>query len=187
MSTITIIRDEKRPDTYTLQVRDARLKYKNFKGEGNEMNREGNRTVNLVIDDPEVFQFLLEDGWRFRTPWRDYNNKDLGYAEPFEELADGRVAYPHTQLRVNFDAKRPPKVFLHTSVNPSGMLLTEDNIEELDDAWLKDIKVSVNPSSWSVRGESGKKGYLNVMHCTLVEDDPFAEDYSSDDGDQPEW
>ena len=163
-------------DYYNLKVSGARLIFKNFSGKGSEFNAEGSRNVCMVVDNEQIYDILLKDGWRFRTQKRE----DGSYAEPFEELANGRVAFPYTQLRLNYASQRPPKVYLHTSANRHGDLLNEATVSELDYAYITDAKLLINPSHWEVRGERGTKGYINVMHVT-IEDDPFAADYPADD------
>lgn len=157
---------------YTLQVRGARLRFKNFGGRPTQFVPEGGiRTVNMDVDDPDVFEMLANDDWRFRTPKRP----DGTYADPFEELEDGRISIPHTQLKLNFRSERPPKVYLHNGDDDRrGTLLNEDAVGELDYAYISKANLVVNPYHWESAGGSGTKGYINILHA-YIEEDPFAE------------
>lgn len=165
---------------YILQVRDAKLKYSNFAGKeikknGQIMNREGDRNTCLILDNEEIYEFLAKDGFNIKTAKRE----DGSFYEPFEELPNGTVILPYIKIKVNYDAYRPPKVFLHTSRNRRGALLTENTIDQLDGVPLMEIKLMINPSDWEVNGKTGRTGYINLMHVT-IDDDPFAEDYIDD-------
>lgn len=164
---------------YNLKVTGAKLHFKNFAGREDDHGNSSKR-VSLEIDNEQIYEFLKEDGWRFRTRKRDYDDDSKGYAEPFEELPKGEVAYPMTELKLNYHSERPPKVYLHSSENRRGTLMNETTVGRLDRAYLTDVKLLINPYYWETASGSGTKGYINVMHVTMDDDDPFAGDYEDD-------
>ena len=136
-----------------IEVPNARLRFRNFRGQARQYNEEGDRNFNLVLDEEQKAVFE-EEGFKVRTrPPRDE------YSDP-EYLLQISVSYKN----------RPPKVVMITSGNKTE--LDEETVGELDYAEIENVDVSVRPYHWSMSsGRSGVKGYLNSLYVTLVEDD----------------
>lgn len=166
-------------DKYTVQVEGARLRFKNFSGRPTQFNKDGGiRTVCMDVDNEELYLKMKDDGWRFRTMKRPDGS---GYADAFEEFDNGRVAVPYTELKLNFNSNRPPKVYLHQGEqDKKGTLIPESAIDELDYAYITSAKMVINPSYWESINGSGCKGYINILHA-YIEPDPFMEDDDEDD------
>ena len=70
-----------------LQINDARIIYRNLRGEGSKFNREGDRTFAVVITNQELADELIDRGWNVKIK----EPRDEG-EEPFRYLPD-KVKY----------------------------------------------------------------------------------------------
>ncbi len=148
----------------TISFENAHIIFRNFSGKVSEYNRNGDRTFDVVIDNRELVDKLLEDGWNVkeRTPKKDDS-------DPFF----------HLQVKVAF-GNIPPAIWLVTS--KAKRRLTEETVGELDYADIANVDLIIRPYNWTVQPgtkneKSGVKAYLKSMYVTLREDE-FAEKYS---------
>lgn len=160
---------------YDLKVEGAQLIFKNFSGREDPWGN-CDKTVNLVVDDEEIYHFLAADGWNFKTR----KDPDGGFYEPFSEH-DDQIEYPRTTLKIAYrdrngnEKERKPQVYLVTDRNPKGTLLDEETINELDYAYIINADLVISPY---YHGDN-TKGYINLMYAT-IEDNPFADKYGDD-------
>ena len=140
-----------------LQMDDVRIVYRNFSGEGSKYNRPGDRNFAIVIDDQEVADALVNEGWNIKIkPPRDEEDT------PFMYLP----------VKVKFN-ERGPKVYLQSGENM--VVLDEETVGCLDDIDILKVDLDVRPYDWEVNGKTGRTAYLQSIRVTQ-EVDRFASD-----------
>ena len=148
-----VIRNDK-----VLNISDARIIFRNFKGEETKFNRKGNRNFCVVIDDADMAQELTNDGWNVRTLLSRDEDEEIKY---------------YIQVTVRFD-NVPPKIFMISKNKKTE--LTEETIGSLDYAEISNIDLTIRPYDWEVNGKTGMKAYLKAMYVTIQQDE-FASRY----------
>ena len=49
-----------------LTLKNVRITFRNFRGNGSQFNREGCRKFSIVLN-PEIAEKIAEDGWKVKT------------------------------------------------------------------------------------------------------------------------
>jgi hypothetical protein len=132
-------------------IEGAQIIFRNFKGEVTPYNPNGDREFSVIIP-PELLDSLLRDGWNVK------------YLDSREE---GEPDIPFVSVRVNFKNK-PPRVVLLT--DSSRTALTEESIETLDWADIKNADLICRGYEWEVQDKKGTKAYLQSLFVTIEED-----------------
>lgn len=150
-----------------LSLEGARIIYRNFRGQATQYNREGSRNFCVVLDDPELVDRLIADGWnvRIRTP-----------------REEGEPALNYLQVAVRFD-NIPPRVFQITSKRKQE--LNEDTVGNLDFADITHADLIIHPSPYVLHEGTknerrGIKAYLKTAYITIDEDE-FAYKYAEEE------
>lgn len=139
-----------------LQIDDARIIHRNFSGAGSKFNREGDRNFSLVIEDQDLANKLIEEGWNIKIK------------EPKDE---GDIPFMYLPVKVKFN-DRGPSVYLKSGPE-NCVRLTEDTIDCLDDIDILGVDLDIRPYDWEVNGKSGRTAYLQSIYVTQ-EVDRFA-------------
>ena len=145
-----------------LQIDDARITYKNFRGEGTKFNREGDRNFALIIPEREMADALIHEGWNVRI--KDPRDPD---DDPFMFLP----------VKVNFN-DRGPNAYLVTGNRMNR--LDEESIACLDDVDIIGVDLDIRPYDWEVNGKSGRTAYLQSIRVTQ-RIDRFAAQYAEEE------
>lgn len=150
------------PDN-TVLMEGVRIIFRNFAGKEQQYNREGDRNFAVLLDD-EVAQAMANDGWNVK------------WLKPREDDEEG-VEQAYLQVTVGFKG-RPPNIVMITSRGRTN--LTEDTIETLDWADIRNVDLIVRPYEWAVQGKTGIKAYLQSLYVT-IEEDALAQKYADID------
>ena len=132
-------------DGKLLQIDDARLIFKNFSGEESKFNRAGDRNFAVRIDDEELADQLIADGW------------NVTIKPPKEE---GDAPYMYIKVKIKFN-DRGPKVFLKSGSHTRR--LTERNVGLLDGIDILRVDLDLRAYDWEVNGKTGRTAYLDAI------------------------
>lgn len=140
-----------------LQIDDAKIVYRNFKGEGSKFNREGDRNFAVVIEDEDMADELAKAGWNVKIkPPKDEDDS------PFMFLP----------VKVKFN-DRGPIVYLKSG-NADPVKLDEDSVKILDEIDILSVDMDIRPYNWEVNGKEGRTAYLQSIFV-IQEVDRFSE------------
>lgn len=145
-----------------LQIDEAHIVYRNFKGEGSKYNREGDRNFAVIIDDQDIADQLIDAGWNVKI-------------KPPREDGDSPFMYLPVKIKFN---DRGPNVYLMTGRRMNR--LDKYSIACLDDVDILSVDLDIRPYDWEVNGKEGRTAYLQSIKVTQNLD-RFAADYESDD------
>lgn len=131
----------------SMDILNAKLIFRNFSGEKNDFNAEGQRNFSVILDE-ETANGLSEAGVNIRT--RESSDPD----EP-----------PIYTMKVNVSyRKSEPTICLITSKGKK--FLHEDRVGELDHVNIENADLTVTFSYWEMRGKSGFSAYLDSLYVT---------------------
>ena len=145
-----------------LQINDARIAFRNFRGEGDKFNREGDRNFVLCIPNEEMADALSREGWNVRIK------------DPKEE---GEAPFMYLPVKVKFN-ERGPKVYLVSGERR--VTLDEESIAMLDDIDIIKVDMDIRPYDWEVNGKTGRAAYLQAIEV-VQEIDRFEARYAAEE------
>ncbi len=144
-----------------LQIDEARIIYRNFSGAPSKFNREGDRNFAVVINDEEIKDALIEEGWNVKIK------------APREE---GDEPFMYLPVKIKFN-ERGPKVYLKSGKATNR--LDEESVDCLDHVDIFSVDMDIRPYDWEVQGKTGRTAYLQSIWVTQEVDrfaDRFAEE-----------
>lgn len=145
-----------------LMIDNARIIYRNFSGIGSKFNREGDKNFSVVIDDQQIADSLIQDGWNLKIkPPRDEDD----------------IPFMYLPVKLKFN-DRGPNVYLESGKNR--IKLDEESISCLDNVDIVNVDLDIRPYDWEVNGKTGRTAYLQSM-CVTQEVDRFARQYAEEE------
>ena len=145
-----------------LEIDDARIIYRNFRGEASKFNRAGDRNFAVIIPDQETADILIDDGWNVKI-------------KPPREAGD--TPFMYLPIKVKFN-ENGPAAYLRSGNNQRK--LDEDMIACLDDVDIESVDLDVRPYDWEVNGKQGRSAYLQAI-LVVQKIDRFASRYNEED------
>lgn len=146
-----------------LKIENARIIFRNFRGEAGVYNNAGNRNFCLVLD-PDTALTLNNDGWNVKWP-----------------KVEDRDPYLPVSVRYGVSPTLDPKIFVRNSPNDQFVSYTENMVGNLDNAEIETIDLVVRPREWESRdGKTGVKAYLKSMYVTLMQDEFYGKYFPTD-------
>lgn len=145
-----------------LEIDDARIIYRNFRGEASKFNRAGDRNFAVIIPDKETADILIDDGWNVKI-------------KPPREAGD--TPFMYLPIKVKFN-ENGPAAYLRSGNNQRK--LDEDMIACLDDVDIESVDLDVRPYDWEVNGKQGRSAYLQAI-LVVQKIDRFASRYNEED------
>jgi len=136
-------------------IENATFRFTNFSGKPSRFNRDGDRSVTLLLTRDEGEE-LLDKGWnvRIKMPSDDYD-RDPEYRL---DVAISFRSFPNI-----------PPAAIYTHVNGVTTRVDEDTVGELDFADIQTVDLTVRPRAWEddMTREWRIKAYLKEMHVVL--------------------
>lgn len=151
-----------------LQINDARIAFKNFKGAGSKYNKEGDRNFALIIPDEEMAEALQNDVNKFGAGW------NVKIKPPRE---DGDQPFIFLPVKVKFN-DRGPIVYLQSGRNR--VKLKEETIARLDDIDIESIDMDIRPYDDEINGKPFRAAYLQSM-CVTQNIDRFSARFAAEE------
>lgn len=151
-----------------LQIDDARIIFRNFRGEGGKFNKEGDRNFALVIPDEEMAEALQNDTNQYGAGW------NVKIKPPRE---DGDEPFIYLPVKVKFN-DRGPIVYLQSGKNR--VKLDEESISMLDEIDIASVDLDIRPYDSEINGKPFRAAYLQSM-CVTQEIDRFAARFAAEE------
>lgn len=144
-----------------LQIDDARLAFRNFRGERGRFNAEGERSFALVLPDEEIADRLSEEGWNVKI----------------RNAHEGEDPFMYLTVKIRFN-DWGPNAYLVT--NGRKTKLDKNSIGILDRVNIIDCALDIRPYDWEVNGNKGRTAYLSAIKITQGVDRFAEDDYGFD-------
>lgn len=151
-----------------LQIDDARIIFRNFRGEGGKFNKEGDRNFALIIPNEEMVEALQNDVNKFGVGW------NVKIKPPREE---GDEPFMYLSVKVKFN-DRGPIIYLQSGKNR--VKLDEESVSILDEIDIASVDLNIGPYDREINGKPFRAAYLQSMFV-VQEIDRFAARFASEE------
>lgn len=151
-----------------LQIDDARIIFRNFRGEGGKFNKEGDRNFALIIPNEEMAEALQNDVNKFGAGW------NVKIKPPRE---DGDEPFIYLPVKVKFN-DRGPIVYLQSGRNR--VKLDEESVSMLDDIDIASVDLDIRPYDSEINGKPFRAAYLQSM-CVTQDIDRFSSRFAAEE------
>lgn len=151
-----------------LQIDDARIVFRNFRGEESKYNRPGDRNFAVVIPNEEIAEKLANDKNKFGVGW------NIKIRPPRD---DDDAPFMYLPVKVKFN-ERGPKVYLRTGNKRN--ILDEETVAILDDIDIRSVNLDIRPYDDEVQGKPFRAAYLQSIEV-FQEIDRFAARYAEEE------
>lgn len=135
-----------------LQINDARLCFRNFRGEESQYNAKGNRNFAIVIPDEETATRLQNDLNKFGVGW------NVKIRAPKEE---GETPFMYLPVKLKYTDRSKPRVYLESGRNK--VELDEETIGMLDDIDIVKCDLDIRPYDDEGRFGPFRTAYVQAM------------------------
>lgn len=152
-----------------LQIDDARICFRNFRGEGSMYNNEGDRNFSLIIPDNDIAEALQNDKNEYGVGW------NVKIKAPREE---GDQPFMHMLVKVKYTDRSKPRAYLISGKNR--VELTEETIGMLDDIDIRSVDLDIRPYDGEGRFGPHRTAYLQSIYVTQ-EVDRFAARFAEEE------
>lgn len=152
-----------------LQIDDARICFRNFRGEESMYNAKGNRSFSLVIPNEEMAEALMNDKNEFGVGW------NVKIKAPREA---GEAPFIHLPIKVKYTDRSQPRVYLISGKNR--IELDEETIGMLDDIDIRSVDLDIRPYDGEGRFGPHRTAYLQSIYVTQ-EIDRFAQRFAAEE------
>jgi len=142
-------------------LENVRIMYRNFMGQKGMYNEEGERSFNIVIDDPVMATTMLEDGLNLK-PLLDEDERVVGH---------------HMLVRINYKG-RPPRIIRVTQDGQRQTSLEQRTVGSLDSVTIEKADITLGTWIWRPEPLPNMSAYCNVMYVHVIED-PLDAKYAS--------
>lgn len=140
------------PKRDLLQIDDARICFRNFKGVGSMYNADGDRNFSLIIPNEEVADILRNNVNEYGAGW------NVKIRAPREE---GEEPFMHMKVKVSYSERSQPNVYLVSRGNQ--VKLTKKTIGMLDDIRIASVDLDIRPYDGESRFGPHRTAYLQSM------------------------
>lgn len=147
-----------------VQIDDARIINRNFRGEASKYNREGDRNFCVVIPDQEIADALMTDKNQYGIGW------NVKIKAPREE---GDEPLMFLSVKVKFNNRGP---YVHLVTGGKRVTLDEESVSILDKIYISHVDMDIRPYDDEFGGKPFRSAYLQSICVYQDVRDRFAEE-----------